>query len=81
MPRVKNTKPVELPVPAKVESRICIGIAYFLREEDAEVYGKAITRSGATYNGGFFHGMQCGREPSRDYTDKALGRLYAVTTR
>lgn len=81
--RTKNvsTPAVQIPTPAKIESRICLGVAYFFTEEDAQTYAKMVHERGDTYNGGYFHGMSCGREPGRDYTDKALGRLYAVTTR
>jgi hypothetical protein len=72
-------KQTPLPTPVKRDERICFGIAYFTTERDAQRYAADVRRRGLTYNGGYFHGMSCGREPSRDYTDPALGRLFAVT--
>ena len=78
----KRVKKVEaLPQPVKIESRICFGVAYFKTEAEATAYSKAVIKKGHTYNGGFFHGMGCGREKQRDYVDPDLGQLYAVTTR
>jgi hypothetical protein len=77
---MKRVKKSTVPVPVKTDSRICLGISYFLSEADAQAYAQEIVRRGHTYNGGFFHGMQCGREESRDYLDDELGQLYAVTT-
>lgn len=74
----KKTKRV-LPEPVKRDSRICFGILYFATEADADIYAAFVREKGDTYNGGYFDGMPCGREPSRDYTDPELGRLYAVT--
>ena len=47
---------------------------------DAETAGKAINKRGDTVNGGFMHGMPCGRAKSHDYKreDKTV---YAVMTR
>lgn len=69
------------PTPVKLSGRICFGIAYFLTEEDAQEYAKGVELRGETYNGGFFRGMLCGREASRDYIDPVLGPLSAVTER
>ena len=63
----------------KSDSRICFGIFYFDNEEDAKVCASRVRKDGRTYNGGWFHGMPCGREPSRDYTDTAGVKWYAVT--
>lgn len=68
-----------LPRPVKRDSRICFGIAYFASEADAATYSQHVHETGRTYNGGYFDGMSCGRDKSRDYIDKALGQLYAVT--
>jgi hypothetical protein len=76
MKRVKKTL---IPEPVKYDSRICFGIAYFTTEADADAYAAHVREKGLTYNGGYFHGMPCGREKSRDYVDKGLGQLYAVT--
>lgn len=69
------------PEPVQYDSRICFGIAYFLTEGDAEAYAKGGT---GRYNGGWFHGMACGREPQWDHTPSmgefAGQKLFAVTT-
>ena len=71
----------ELPESIKSDSRICFGIEYFATEEDAKVYAKHVRERGDTYNGGYFHGMQCGRETRFDHVDTETGQqLYAVTT-
>ena len=57
--------------------RICFSIAYFLTEAEAEEYAKA---KPGTYNGGWFHGMSTGRDPSWDYVDKRDGVKYYATT-
>ena len=74
-----KTKTEALPVPVKTDSRTCFGIKWFTREADATTYAAAIRAAGITYNGGYFHGMPCGRETVWDYTDKKLGPLFAVT--
>ena len=48
------------------ESRICFGIIWFKTEEEAIEYGKLTNLLGITYNGGFFHGMPCGRDKTWD---------------
>jgi hypothetical protein len=63
----------------KYDSRICFGIVFFATEAEAKAYGDWVTKRGITYNGGYFDGMACGREPSRDYVDAELGPLFAVT--
>lgn len=78
MARTKTAKPAP-PKPAKYDSRICFGIAYFTTEADAALYAEHVRQRGDTYNGGYFHGMPCGREKTRDYIDPDLGPLYAVT--
>lgn len=89
---VKTDKP-ELPKAVRMDSRICFGIYWFLSEEDAQAYAAYIRSRGDTYNGGWFHGMACGRDKSFDYAvpaDEKLSDgepvlpvgtlLYAVTT-
>lgn len=50
-----------------MDSRICFGIEFYDSEESAEL-GAIISRlMGNTYNGGWFHGMACGRDKSFDY--------------
>lgn len=74
-------KPAAAPTPVKIDSRICFGIHYFASAKDADTYAAVVRKRGDTYNGGFFHGMACGRDKSFDYTDTEHGRLYAVTVR
>lgn len=53
--------------PADIDSRICFGIHFYDTEEKA-YYATLITKvQGNTYNGGWFHGMACGRDTSFDY--------------
>lgn len=80
-PRRSAPARVDAPEPVKTESRICFGIAYFRTEEDANRFSSFVHKRGDTYNGGFYHGMACGRDSGFDHTDKELGPLYAVTTR
>lgn len=80
---MKRTKKATVPEPVKIDSRICFGIYYFTSEADAQAYAKA--HQGNTYNGGFFHGMPCGRDQTWDHVDCSAGplkgtKLYAVTT-
>lgn len=63
----------------KTDSRTCFGIAYFKTEEEAMEIDKRVRAEKQQYNGGWFHGMACGRDKSFDYVDKDLGKLYAVT--
>lgn len=66
------------PQPAKVESRISFGIAYFTSEGDAERYAEYVQSQGYTYNGGYFHGMPCGRDTTWDHEMDGI-KYYAVT--
>jgi hypothetical protein len=53
--------------PADIDSRICFGIHFYDTEEKA-LYATLHTKmQGNTYNGGWFHGMACGRDTSFDY--------------
>ena len=53
--------------PSDIDSRICFGIEFYDSEEKAG-YATLITKlQGNTYNGGWFHGMACGRDTSFDY--------------
>jgi len=70
---------VKVPEPVKRESRICFGISWFKTEEEADKYAKYVRDRGYTYNGGFFHGMPCGRDKGFDRVDQEHGQLYAVT--
>ena len=72
----------QLPKPVKSDSRICFGIDYFYTEAEANAYDAFIRERGDTYNGGVYHGMDCGRDSRFDHVDAASGKkLYAVTTR
>ena len=79
MKKRATTTTTALPTPAKLDVRICFGIAYFTTLKDADRYAAHQRKIGATYNGGYFHGMPCGRDASWDYVDPTLGQLYAVT--
>lgn len=53
--------------PADIDSRICFGIYFYDSEEKARIATLITQVEGNTYNGGFFHGMACGRDTSFDY--------------
>lgn len=79
MAKAKRVKKAA-PVPVKQDGRICFGIDYYATEEDAQVAAAIVREQGRTYNGGYFHGMPCGREEHRDYVDPETGKkLFAVT--
>lgn len=65
------------PTPVRTESRNCFGISYFSTEEEAEAFARIVVEQGQTYNGGFYHGLPCGRSKALDRPD--LGQ-FAVTT-
>jgi hypothetical protein len=57
--------------PAKdIDSRICFGIEFYDSEEKAHIAHLISRMQGNTYNGGWFHGMACGRDTSFDYEVK-----------
>ena len=63
--------------PAKdIDSRICFGIHFYDSEEKAHIANLISRMQGNTYNGGWFHGMACGRDTSFDYvvTQETLNR-------
>jgi hypothetical protein len=68
-----------LPKPVKRDSRICFSIAFFASEDDALLYAEDVKKRGCTYNGGYFHGMACGRNNTFDHVDPEHGQLFAVT--
>lgn len=68
------------PEPVKRDSRTCHGIVWFTTEAEADEYAVGVRSEGQVYNGGFMHGLPCGRDAVWDYNDKELGALYAVTT-
>jgi hypothetical protein len=53
--------------PSDQEGRAAFGIKWFDSEEKANAYAEIVRREGRTYNGGYFHGMSCGRDESFDY--------------
>ena len=69
----------KLAKPVKEDGRICFGIVWFTTEADAVAYGKYSGAVGNTYNGGYFHGMSCGRDKGFDHVDPVLGPLFAAT--
>lgn len=69
----------EYPEPVKTFSGIAYGIHYFASEEEAELAGRLVRAKGDTFNGGFFDGVPCGRDPYRDHEDAKHGKVYAVT--
>lgn len=62
------------------DERICFGIVWFATEDLANKYAAQVRKEGRTYNGGFFHGMPCGRDTSWDQKDES-GKViaFAVT--
>lgn len=65
----------------KTESRICFALDFYDDEREAEEAGRKVA---GTYNGGFYHGRKCGREPGYDYEASGDGlygprKLYAVS--
>lgn len=69
---------ISLPQPIKRDSRTCFGILFFATEADADLYAAAVKAQGQTYNGGFLHGMACGRDRAFDHTVDGT-TYYAVT--
>lgn len=61
------------------DSRICFGIAMFDDEAKADAYDEKVRANGNTYNGGWYHGMRCGRSKSWDGPNKEGVMLFAVT--
>lgn len=59
--------------------RICFAISWFDSEESAQEAHKYVTERDYRYNGGMFHGMQCGRDKTWDRTNEKGRKLYAVT--
>jgi hypothetical protein len=61
------------------ESRICFGLVWFDNEKEAMEYAKEVHKKGATYNGGYYDGMACGRERGFDYELPDGRKAYAVS--
>ncbi len=73
-----TTKQGRVLVPVDTDNRMAFGVLYFDSEEDANEAAAQVRDAGRTYNGGWFHGMPCGRD--RGFDRIAGGtRLYAVT--
>lgn len=64
------------------DSRTCFGINYYPTEQDAMAAAKVVAERGDTYNGGWFHGMPCGRDSTWDRKHPQTGEVvaFAVTT-
>lgn len=65
------TTKTPVPEPDYTASMTCFGLAYFLDEADAITFGKMVSERGDTFNGGFYHGMSCGRSKGYDFNVKA----------
>ena len=52
-----------------IDVRICFGLAWYTIEAEADRAAAEVVKRGLTYNGGFYHGMACGRDKSWDYKD------------
>ena len=63
----------------KTDSRICFALEYYDDEAEAKAAGAKYFAAGYTYNGGFFHGMPCGRDKTFDHVTKDGVKLYAVS--
>jgi hypothetical protein len=61
------------------DSRICLSVLYFDNPDDADAVALKVKEQGRSYNGGWFDGMPCGREPARDYKDSQGIQWYAVS--
>ena len=62
------------PTPVRSESRICFGLEWYATEEEAETASAIARERDERYNGGYSHGMLCGRDASFDSAG-----LFAVT--
>ena len=76
---MKTKQTARVPEAVKYRAGCAISIRWFATKEDADIIGAAVRASGATYNGGYYHGRLCGRDESFDYIDPVLGQIYAVT--
>ena len=59
------------------DTRLCFGIDWFASEEDAMAAHELVSKDGATYNGGYFHGMACGRDQHHDREHPETGKVIA----
>ena len=60
--------------PIRIDSRICYGINWFATEKEANEYDAYVRENGITYNGGWFHGMACGRDTSFDVYENKIAK-------
>lgn len=60
------------------DGRCAFALEWYDDEAEAEARGREVREAGHTYNGGWFHGTPCGREPRFDTTRDGK-TLYAVT--
>lgn len=58
----------ELEARSVYSGRISMAVRYFSSEADADRYGELVRKTGATYNGGWFHGSPLGRDRGYDHT-------------
>jgi hypothetical protein len=64
------------------ESRISFAIRWFATEAEAIEFAAYVAETGQTYNGGWFHGMPCGRNRGFDVVDEDGNTIeFAVTER
>jgi len=61
------------------EARTCFAISWYTDEADAKKVADYVNLKGFTYNGGWYHGMECGREARFDFIG-ADGKLYYAVT-
>jgi len=62
-----------------VDKRISFGILYFATEADAAIAHDAVREEGRCFNGGYCHGMPCGRSKTWDQRNQYGEMTYAVT--
>lgn len=56
--------------PIDTDVRICFAIAWYATEKEAKAAGAMAHENGDYYNGGWFHGMACGRDKNWDRRDE-----------
>lgn len=71
----------EFPNAIDHDSRICFSILWFATEAEADAAHEKVRERRDRYNGGYMHGMLCGRDESFDKREAGEVTAYAVTTR